>query len=208
MDADPSEVRIRAYRIINIDAAYPTHNQGAVLFQDGRQPTRIDLIRRRDRFVNWHNEREIAVSRAVNQPWSVPGDDGVDGALSALFSVLWCPVPTNVLGGELRCCCRDPLTGFYRDGYCRTGPGDFGLHTVCAQMTNEFLEFSYARGNDLVTPQPGFPGLKEGDRWCLCVTRWHEALEAGVAPPVDLHATHASALEFVTLEELQAHAST
>jgi len=116
-------------------------------------------------------------------------------ALSTLFSVLWCSVPTNVLGGELRCCCRDPLTGFYRDGYCRTGPGDFGLHTVCAQMTNEFLEFSYARGNDLVTPQPGFPGLKEGDRWCLCVTRWHEALEAGVAPPVDLHATHASTLD-------------
>ncbi|MBV8216611.1 MAG: DUF2237 domain-containing protein [Verrucomicrobia bacterium] len=117
-------------------------------------------------------------------------------------------MPTNVLGGELRCCCRDPLTGFYRDGYRRTGPGDFGLHTVCAQMTNEFLEFSYARGNDLVTPQGDFPGLKEGDRWCLCVTRWHEALEAGVAPPVDLHATHASTLEFVTLEELQAHALT
>jgi uncharacterized protein len=127
---------------------------------------------------------------------------------AALSHVLWFEVPTNVLGGELRCCCRDPLTGFYRDGYCRTGPGDFGIHTVCAQMTNEFLEFSYARGNDLVTPQPGFPGLKEGDRWCLCVTRWHEALEAGVAPPVDLHATHASTLEFVTLEELQAHAST
>jgi uncharacterized protein (DUF2237 family) len=118
------------------------------------------------------------------------------------------PVPTNVLGGELRCCCRNPLTGFYRDGYCRTGSGDSGLHTVCAQMTNEFLEFSYARGNDLVTPQDGFPGLKEGDRWCLCVTRWHEALEAGAAPPVDLHATHASTLEFVTLEELQAHAVT
>jgi uncharacterized protein len=117
-------------------------------------------------------------------------------------------VPTNVLGGELRCCCRNPLTGFYRDGYCRTGSGDIGLHTVCAQMTNEFLEFSYSRGNDLVTPQGGFPGLKEGDRWCLSVTRWHEALEAGVAPPVDLNATHASTLEFVTLEELQAHALT
>ena len=129
-------------------------------------------------------------------------------ALSAFLSVLWSRVPTNVLGGDLRCCCRDPLTGFYRDGYCRTGPGDFGLHTVCAQMTNEFLEFSYARGNDLVTPQPGFPGLQEGDRWCLSVTRWHEALEAGVAPPVDLHATHASTLEFVTLEELQAHTLT
>jgi len=117
-------------------------------------------------------------------------------------------VPTNVLGGELRCCCRNPLTGFYRDGYCRTGPGDIGLHTVCAQMTNEFLEFSYSRGNDLVTPQGDFPGLKEGDRWCLSVTRWHEALEAGFAPPVDLNATHASTLEFVTLEELEAHALT
>jgi uncharacterized protein len=129
-------------------------------------------------------------------------------ATAVLLPVLWFRVPTNVLGGELRCCCRNPLTGFYRDGHCRTGPGDSGLHTVCAQMTNEFLEFSYSRGNDLVTPQPGFPGLKEGDRWCLCVTRWHEALEAGAAPPVDLHATHASTLEFVTLEELQSHALT
>jgi uncharacterized protein (DUF2237 family) len=144
------------------------------------------------------------------------GEGGSEAALqsrrpSALFPllpVLWSQVPTNVLGGVLRCCCRDPLTGFYRDGYCRTGSGDSALHTVCAQMTNEFLEFSYARGNDLVTPQPGFPGLKEGDRWCLSVIRWHEALEAGVAPPVDLNATHASTLEFVTLEELQAHAST
>ena len=115
-------------------------------------------------------------------------------------------MPTNVLGHDLRCCCTDPLTGFYRDGYCRTGPGDTGLHTVCAQMTEEFLDFSCSRGNDLGTPQAGFPGLKEGDRWCLCVTRWQEALEAGVAPPVDLEATHSSALEFVSLEELRAHA--
>ena len=100
------------------------------------------------------------------------------------------------------------LLGFIEMVTAAPAPGDFGLHTVCAQMTNEFLEFSYARGNDLVTPQGDFPGLKEGDRWCLCVTRWHEALEAGVAPPVDLHATHASTLEFVTLEELQAHALT
>jgi uncharacterized protein len=114
-------------------------------------------------------------------------------------------MPTNVLGGDLRCCCTDPPTGFYRDGYCRTGPGDTGLHTVCARMTDEFLEFSCSRGNDLITPQFDFPGLKEGDRWCLCVTRWKEALEAGVAPPVDLEATHSSALEFVSLEELQAH---
>lgn len=117
-------------------------------------------------------------------------------------------MPTNVLGTELRSCCKVPVTGFYRDGYCRTGPGDVGLHTVCARMTKEFLDFSASRGNDLVTPQPHFPGLVPGDRWCLCVTRWKEALEAEVAPPVDLEATHSSAVEFVNLEELQAHALT
>jgi uncharacterized protein (DUF2237 family) len=114
----------------------------------------------------------------------------------------------NVLGADLECCCAKPAAGFYRDGYCHTGPGDFGLHTVCAHVTEEFLRFSYERGNDLVTPQvdAGFPGLQPGDRWCLCVSRWVEALEAGVAPPVMLHATHASVLEFVTLEDLRAHA--
>ncbi len=108
----------------------------------------------------------------------------------------------------MRPCCRNPLTGFYRDGYCRTGPGDTGLHTVCALMTEEFLAFSVAQGNDLVTPHPEweFPGLHPGDRWCVCVTRWQEALEAGVAPLVDLEATHTSALEFVELRDLQAHA--
>ena len=117
-------------------------------------------------------------------------------------------MPTNVLGTDLRCCCRHPLTGFYRDGYCRTGPGDVGLHTVCAEMTATFLEFSKDQGNDLSTPHPewDFPGLKPGDKWCLCVTRWQEALEAGMAPRVDLEATHSSALEFVDLKELQAHA--
>ncbi len=117
-------------------------------------------------------------------------------------------MPTNVLNGDLQCCCRQPATGYFRDGYCRTGPGDVGLHTVCAKMTAQFLEFSRRQGNDLVTPHPewDFPGLKPGDRWCLCVTRWQEALEAGVAPPVDLAATHCSAVEFVTLEELRAHA--
>ena len=116
-------------------------------------------------------------------------------------------MPTNVLGTDLRCCCRNPLTGFYRDGYCRTGSGDTGLHTVCAIMTEDFLEFSRARGNDLITPHPewDFPGLRPGDKWCLCVTRWQEALEAGSAPLVDLEATHSSAIEFVTLEELRAH---
>ncbi|HEV3209281.1 MAG TPA: DUF2237 domain-containing protein [Chthoniobacterales bacterium] len=116
---------------------------------------------------------------------------------------------TNVLGGKLESCCREPRTGFYRDGYCRTGPGDYGLHTVCAVLSEEFLRFSAAVGNDLSTPVPefDFPGLKSGDRWCLCVTRWQEALEAGCAPAVVLAATHISALEFVALEDLHAHAA-
>ncbi|WP_309396040.1 DUF2237 family protein [Cerasicoccus maritimus] len=118
------------------------------------------------------------------------------------------PKRTNVLGTALQCCCQDPMTGFYRDGYCRTGPGDEGLHTVCAEMTAEFLDFSRRTGNDLSTPYPefGFPGLEPGDRWCLCVTRWAEALTAGVAPPVILEACHNSALEFVDLDQLKAHA--
>ncbi len=119
------------------------------------------------------------------------------------------PHATNVLGGPLESCCSDPLTGFYRDSFCHTGPGDTGLHTVCARMTEEFLRFSYERGNDLVTPRPEFefPGLEPGDRWCLCVSRWTEALEAGCAPPVFLAATHSSAIEFTTLEDLQAHSA-
>jgi uncharacterized protein len=125
------------------------------------------------------------------------------GAASSLLAML-----TNVLGTNLRSCCSDPATGFYRDGYCRTGPEDTGLHTVCAKMTRDFLDYSVLMGNDLVTPHPewGFAGLEPGDRWCICVTRWKEALERGVAPPVDLEATHSSALEFVSLEELQPHA--
>jgi uncharacterized protein len=117
-------------------------------------------------------------------------------------------MPTNVLGTELQCCCRDPVTGFYRDGYCRTGPEDTGLHTVCVKATREFLDFSVLDGNDLVTPRPewGFPGLEPGDKWCICVTRWKDALEHDVAAPVDLEATHSSALEFVSLEDLKAHA--
>src|SRR5206468_5576761 len=117
-------------------------------------------------------------------------------------------MPTNVLGTELKCCCRDPITGFFRDGFCRTGPEDIGLHTVCVKVTREFLDFSVLDGNDLVTPVPewGFPGLKPGDKWCVCVTRWKSALERNRAAPVDLEATHTSALEFVTLEDLKAHA--
>jgi hypothetical protein len=114
----------------------------------------------------------------------------------------------NVLGGELRACCFDPITGFFRDGSCRTGEEDAGTHVVCARMTVEFLNFSVERGNDLVTPQPQsrFKGLKPGDRWCLCVLRWREALEAGCAPPVVLAATHERALDYVSLEALTRHA--
>lgn len=114
----------------------------------------------------------------------------------------------NVLGTSLLTCSTNPLTGFFRDGCCETGPEDVGQHTVCAQMTRAFLEFSVLRGNDLVTPRPewNFPGLKPGDFWCLCVLRWREALLAGCAPLVNLEATHEDALKFVRLEDLQRHA--
>jgi uncharacterized protein (DUF2237 family) len=114
----------------------------------------------------------------------------------------------NVLGEPLAPCCDNPRTGFYRDGYCHTGPQDLGSHTVCAQMTDEFLAFSRARGNDLSTPHPelGFPGLVAGNRWCLCSDRWREAMLAGVAPPVILASSHERALEVVALAELRAHA--
>lgn len=100
------------------------------------------------------------------------------------------------------------MTGWFRDGCCRTGPGDMGVHTVCCEVTEEFLAFTKLRGNDLSTPKPqyNFPGLKPGDRWCLCASRWQEALEAGCAPKVHLEATHVASLEFVDLEDLQAHA--
>lgn len=114
----------------------------------------------------------------------------------------------NVLGGKLETCCTSPLTGFYRDGKCNTGGGDFGAHVVCSQMTEEFLEFTKSRGNDLSTPVPAFdfPGLKPGDQWCLCAARWTEARDAGVAPPLILSASHASALEYASVEELKQHA--
>lgn len=114
----------------------------------------------------------------------------------------------NVLGEPLHSCCTDPMTGFYRDGNCRTGGDDVGVHVICAQVTEEFLTYSQSRGNDLITPVPRFefPGLKPGDRWCLCAERWKEALDAGVAPPVVLEATHISALEFVSLSDLEQHA--
>jgi uncharacterized protein (DUF2237 family) len=117
-------------------------------------------------------------------------------------------VSKNVLGVNLELCCTSPLTGFYRDGFCVTGPEDAGTHVVCAQVTEEFLSFTRSRGNDLSTPAPqfNFPGLKPGNRWCLCATRWREALEAGKAPPVILTATHEAALKYVSLEDLKQHA--
>lgn len=114
----------------------------------------------------------------------------------------------NVLGGELMACCFAPLTGFFRDGSCRTGPKDVGTHVVCTKVSASFLAFSKARGNDLTTPMPEyrFAGLKPGDKWCLCVLRWREALQAGAAPPVLLSATHEKALEIVSLDDLKQHA--
>ncbi len=114
----------------------------------------------------------------------------------------------NVLGTPLVSCCTDPMTGWFRDGSCRSDDDDAGRHVVCAEMTAEFLEFSMSRGNDLSTPrtEAGFPGLAPGDRWCLCAARWREALQAGVAPPVVLVATEESALDVVELEQLKAHA--
>ncbi len=119
------------------------------------------------------------------------------------------PKSKNVLGGKLKCCCKDPMTGFYRDGYCKTGVNDVGRHTVCAILTEEFLSFSASVGNDLSTPHPefGFPGLKEGDKWCLCVLRWKEAFDADMAPQVILEATNEASLQHVSLEDLQQFAA-
>ena len=118
------------------------------------------------------------------------------------------PQAKNVLGGKLESCCTSPMTGFYRDGCCNTGPEDSGSHTVCIQVTAEFLEFSRAAGNDLSTPmlQWGFPGLRPGDRWCLCAPGWQEALDAGYAPKVYLAATHEAALAYCELDDLRAYA--
>jgi len=116
-------------------------------------------------------------------------------------------MPNNVLGTSLQACCFGHKTGFYRDGFCKTGEEDIGTHVVCAIMTKEFLVFSKNRGNDLMTPMPWyrFPGLRPGDRWCLCVSRWKEAFEKGLAPPVILEATHQKALDYVRFESLLEH---
>ena len=115
----------------------------------------------------------------------------------------------NVLGTPLKMCSTDPLTGWYRDGCCNTDESDYGSHTVCAQLTDEFLEFIAARGNDLITPAPqyGFPGLKDGDQWCVCAGSWYEAFQNGKACPVHLESTHARALKIVPLEALMVHAA-
>lgn len=114
----------------------------------------------------------------------------------------------NVLGGPLQPCGTRPMTGFFRNGCCDTGPDDLGSHTVCAVMTSQFLDHTRSLGNDLATPRPewGFPGLNPGDRWCLCAARWQEALEVGAAPPVVLAATHEKAMDVVALEDLVNHA--
>ena len=118
------------------------------------------------------------------------------------------PAKKNVLGGELQPCCCDPMTGFFRDGYCRTDESDRGRHVVCAEMTAEFLDFTKRQGNNLSSPAPeyGFPGLEPGDRWCLCVLRWKEALDQGVAPPIILEACEETTLKIVSLETLKEHA--
>lgn len=114
----------------------------------------------------------------------------------------------NVLGDPLMTCSENPLTGFFRNGKCDTRADDQGMHTVCALMTDDFLAFSREHGNDLSTPMPeyGFPGLKDGDYWCLCLSRWIQAYEKGMAPQVKLEATHASVLEFIDFDRLQEYA--
>ena len=115
------------------------------------------------------------------------------------------PQAKNVLGGELKSCSEQPMTGFFRDGCCNTDANDMGAHTVCAELTEEFLHFSKEAGNDLSTPRPefAFPGLKPGDRWCLCAARWVEAFEAGAAPRVVLESTHERTLDYVPLATLR-----
>ena len=114
----------------------------------------------------------------------------------------------NVLNKPLLCCCTDPMTGYFRDGFCRTISADSGTHTVCAIVTKEFLEYSASKGNNLKTPIPyyNFPGLKPGDKWCLCISRWLEAEKAGKAPKVILEATHIKSLEYASLDLLRKYA--
>ena len=139
----------------------------------------------------------------------MPSPPPYDGAMATTdpTTIRYDETARNVLGGELLPCSTDPVTGFYRNGCCETGPEDMGLHTVCAVMTDAFLAFSKAAGNDLSTPRPeyGFSGLKPGDRWCLCAPRWKEALDAGMAPKVVLESTHEETLAIVPLGVLKDH---
>lgn len=136
--------------------------------------------------------------------------EGIMTIIVLLFSLLMTnsPEAKNVLGTPLQSCCTDPMTGWYRDGTCNTGEGDYGVHTVCAIMTEEFLSYTSSCGNDLSTPKPqfNFPGLQPGDGWCLCVSRWKEAYDKGIAPPVRLESCHQKSLEVVTLDMLREHA--
>jgi uncharacterized protein (DUF2237 family) len=111
----------------------------------------------------------------------------------------------NIFDEPLQPCCFEPMTGYFRTGSCETTADDYGVHVICATVTQDFLDFSKSRGNDLMASSPYFPGLKAGDKWCLCALRWREALEAGVAPPVNLDSTHKKALQYVTMESLLAH---
>ncbi len=113
--------------------------------------------------------------------------------------------PKNVLGTDLKKCCHSPVTGFYRNGLCQTGSQDYGTHVACATVTKEFLDFTKSKGNDLITPRPewNFPGLKPGDKWCLCALRWLEAKRSGVAPKLDLEATHEKMLEYINLKDME-----
>lgn len=114
----------------------------------------------------------------------------------------------NIFGEPLKCCCTKPLTGFYRDGYCRTDTEDGGKHVVCVIVTEEFLQFSKSRGNDLTTPRPdyNFPGLRSGDKWCLCALRWKEAFESGCAPKIVVESTDEKALKYIDIKDLISHA--
>lgn len=141
----------------------------------------------------------LALTQCRTAP--TPADRGAQRVPSAL------PAARNAEGGPLALCSTQPLTGWRRDGYCSTDEADRGTHVVCAEVTQRFLDFTRSRGNDLSTPRPEhrFAGLRPGDRWCLCALRWREALDAGVAPPVILQATHPRALSFVSAESLRAH---
>ena len=169
--------------------------------------------------MNFANDRIVAAQSqgSFNGPKIAASRTGVPSGRNQTSSDSFAPrflalrtsMPgKNVLGGPLQTCGTDPMTGFFRDGCCNTGSEDVGLHTVCVEVTAEFLQFSRERGNDLLTPNPmyGFPGLVPGDRWCLCASRWNEAFKAGMAPPVHLEATHMSMLEYATLDELKSNA--